>query len=190
MKSLKGSLLIASPALLDPNFLRTVVFLADHDQKGALGFILNRPSEVPVSKIWSSLTEESVELKTPAFFGGPVQHDALFFLHGHDELAAGIKPVVQGVYLGQEVQTLGALIERAVQAGADAPARFRVFSGYAGWGAGQLEHEVKEGSWVVLPAQASHIFESEPLSLWSETMRAKGGIHALLSLMPLRPELN
>jgi putative transcriptional regulator len=193
MSSLKGSLLIAAPSLVDPNFVRTVVIVAEHGAEGALGLILNRPGELPVRELWSNISDEPAETEARTFVGGPVQKGAVLFLHGHEDLAQGSEPIVPGVYLGGEVEVLASVLKRDAdlrKGGGVDGALFRVFSGYSGWGAGQLDGELKAGGWLTIPASAEKVFRSPPERLWGLTLEEVGGIYRFYSMMPLDPEMN
>jgi len=193
MNSLKGSLLIASPGLMDPNFARTVVFIAEHNSEGALGLVLNRPAATKVSEVLASMSEEPSTTDTHAFVGGPVQTNAVLLLHGHADLNPVGEQIIPGVYLASEVELLVELLARGSSAGDEdshVPPQFRVFCGYSGWGAGQLEGEMKSGGWLTCRASAQQVFHSIPEQLWSTTLRSLGGVYEFFSLMPPNPDMN
>jgi len=176
----KGSLLVASPTLADPNFFRSVVFLLAHDDDdGSLGVVLNRPSPVPVDEIvpgWSGLAASPPVL----FIGGPVQPSAAICI-GRTELAEAAEAAGFAPLLG----TLGTvdLHEDPI----DVPvalAEVRVFTGYAGWGPGQLAEEIGSGSWHVLTAQNQDVLSDDPEGLWGRVLRRQGGWLAVLALYP------
>jgi putative transcriptional regulator len=178
--SLRGQLLVAGPALLDPNFHRTVVLIGEHGEDGAMGIVLNRPSELTVADAIPPLAE-LVPGNDILFAGGPVQPQAIVVLGEFEEPERAGALVLGSIgFLPSEVELdeLGAL-ERA-----------RVFAGYAGWGPGQLESELAESSWIVEPALPEDVFTSEPDALWSTVLRRKGGAFAVLALMPPDPSLN
>jgi putative transcriptional regulator len=188
--SLKGKLLIASPGLTDPNFARSVVLIAEHTPQGALGLVLNRPTDLKLQTLWSTISEKSAPLGTEAcaFVGGPVQKNAVFVLHGYDDLADGTDPVIPGVYLGSDVELFDRLMVKL--GGEPVPVSVRVFCGYAGWGAGQLDREMEQGGWLVADATSALVFDAAIDTLWSRTLASRGGIYRFLALMPPRPELN
>lgn len=154
MTSHAGSLLIARPPLRDPFFTRSVVLLLQHGPDGAFGLVLNRPAQVP-------------DLPFPVFVGGPCKIDGLLMIHGERPwLANPDHPdgeVCPGVYLGNSD-----CFERVAANEALPTWKFRVFTGYAGWGAGQLEGELDAGAWIVLPAQGEVIFTTDPEELWEK----------------------
>jgi putative transcriptional regulator len=177
--SLQGQLLIATPALLDPNFRRTVVLVTAHTDEGAMGLVLNRPTPATVADAVPHL-EQVVGDDQRVFLGGPVETSAVTALA---ELE-GAEPVVE-VFAG--VGFLPAELDEETER---ATRRARVFAGYAGWGDGQLEAELGESAWILEPAQADDVFSAEPEALWSDVLARKGGEYRLLSLMPADPSVN
>jgi putative transcriptional regulator len=179
--SLRGQLLVAAPALVDPNFRRTVVLVGDHGEEGAMGIVLNRPSGVSVAEAVEPLVE-LVGGDELVFVGGPVQPEAIVVL-GEFEQPEHAASLVLG-----EIGFLPGEIESGEDVGP--LGRVRVFAGYAGWGAGQLEGELAESSWIVEAALPEDVFAADPDALWSDVLRRKGGPYAVLSLMPPDPSLN
>lgn len=181
MDSLEGQLLIASPALLDPNFRRTVVLVTEHSGEGAAGLVLNRPSPASVSELVPELEPLVEDEQEPVWLGGPVQPNAVLVLGEFvdpDEAA---------------VPLFGALGFPALddpETVVPATTRRRVFAGYAGWGAGQLEGELEREDWILEPARPDDPFTEEPQSLWADALRRKGGIYELVARMPEDPSVN
>ena len=180
VESLRGQLLIAGGGLWDPNFRRTVVLVGEHDDEGAVGVVINRPSPVPVAEAVPPL-EAIAGPGQPIFVGGPVQPQAVVVLAEFDDTERAGRLVMGSI---------GFLPERTDGETAAGILRARVFAGYAGWGPGQLEHELEEGSWIVEPALPEDLFSAEPEALWSAVLRRKGGEFTTLALMPLDPSLN
>lgn len=179
--SLVGRLLVASPALQDPNFMRTVVLVGVHNEEGAMGVVLNRPSEVTVGEAVPELEEAAGGLET-VFVGGPVQQTSIVLLAEFDEPeAAGLLVLDRVGFPPGDAQP---------DALADAVGRARVFAGYAGWGAGQLDGEIADGDWIEQPALAEDVFTDAPSELWGSVLVRKGGSYALLARMPLDPSVN
>lgn len=176
--SLAGSLLIAHPNMLDPNFRRSVLFISAHDPKeGALGVILNRPLEKQVSDLVSEAPPDSLA-NVPVFLGGPVGKNQLMF--AALEWGNG-----DGLTLNHNVQ-----IEEANERIATQPGSIRAFVGYAGWSAGQLEAEMKQKAWILQkPTRAALKPERSP-KLWFDIMRGLGPWFKLLSAAPDDPSLN
>ena len=180
VQSVKGHLLVAGPSLIDPNFRRTVVLVGEHSEDGALGLVLNRASESTVEEAVPELNL-LVDGLARIHVGGPVQPSAIVVLADFVEPDRAGALVLDSVgFLPAEVDPdeLGEL------------RRARVFAGYAGWGPGQLDDELDEGSWIVEPAQPEDVFTGEPDELWGDVLRRKGGPYAVLSHMPYDPSLN
>ncbi len=179
-----GSLLLASPALLDPNFVDTVVLLLDVNDEGALGVVLNRPSALPVSEVlgeWGDVVDEPEVL----FQGGPVATDgalAVALASPEGLGAAGFKAMWGRVGL-LDLDTPRELVDGTVD-------RLRIFAGYAGWGAGQLQAEVAEGSWYVVPGLVDDVFAGEVPDLRRQVLRRQPGDLAMHATRPADPELN
>src|SRR5919201_612221 len=151
MESLQGQLLVSSPALLDPNFRRTVVLIAHHDEDGAMGLVLSRPSETRVIETVPGLSG-LVDEDEVVYVGGPVQPDAFMVLAEFEDVADAAAPVVGDVgFMAAEAEPEEVAMRRR-----------RVFAGYAGWGAGQLEAELEEPSWTFVPAEPEDAFAKDP----------------------------
>lgn len=178
--SLRGKLLIASPALADPNFARSVVLITEHGEEGAMGIVLNRPADTEVSDVLPELSAIAVE--EPIFVGGPVQPDALVVLGEFADPEKAAWLVVADVGLVSATTDLDELPE-AVRRG-------RVYAGFSGWGPGQLEEELEQEAWIVEPPIPRELFPDDPATLWSEVLERKGGQYALVARMPEDPSLN
>ncbi|MGC9666871.1 YqgE/AlgH family protein [Planosporangium sp. 12N6] len=184
MESLTGRLLVATPALRDPNFDRTVVLLVAHEEGGALGVVLNRATEVPVAEVlgpWGSLAGEPPVV----FEGGPVQPEAAICLartRPGVESLAGFNRVSGAVGTVDLSNDPGPMRERLLGV--------RVFAGYAGWAPGQVEHEIEAGSWFVFDALPGDAFTSRPDDLWPMVLRRQGGLLAAVAHFPSDPIQN
>ena len=180
MQSLKGQLLVAGPVLVDANFRRTVVLVGEHTEEGALGVVLNRASEATVEEAVPELSALADDLGN-LHVGGPVQPSAIVVLADFAEPERSSALVLGSVgFLPAEAEPeeLGELRQA------------RVFAGYAGWGPGQLEDELEDGSWIVEPALVEDVFTADPDELWSDVLRRKGGPFQVLALMPPDPTAN
>jgi putative transcriptional regulator len=178
--SLRGQLLIAGPGLVDPNFWRTVVLVGEHSDEGALGVVLNRSSDTPVEEAVPELAVLAENMGA-VHVGGPVQPSAVVVLADFTEPDAAGSLVLDSVgFLPSELEpeSLGEL------------RRARVYVGYAGWGPGQLDGELEEGSWIVEPAVPDDVFTDDPEGLWSAVLRRKGGPFGVLATMPPDPSRN
>lgn len=160
-----GSFLVSSRDLNDPNFAQTVILLLRYDEdEGAMGLIVNRRGDVPLSRIFEDI-KQAKGRKDPAYLGGPVEPDNVLALVKSSTKIADAQRVFSGVYLIAEKE----LLEKAL---ADKEASvFHVYLGYAGWGPGQLEHEVELGAWNILPPDAGSVFDADPDSVWTRLIR-------------------
>ncbi len=179
--SLQGKLLIASPLLTDPNFHRSVVLVAEHSEHGAMGLVLNRPLGVPVEDAVPSL----VDLVAPGdavHEGGPVQPDAVMALgEFHD---TSISPALAFGTIGFLPAPDGNAVAE------DAVVRVRVFAGYDGWAAEQLEAEMADQAWFAVAAEPEDCFTDDADGLWQRSLRRLGGTAAMFSLLPDDPSRN
>lgn len=161
MASLSGKLLVASPDLLDPNFARSVVLMIQHDEDGGIGLVLNRGSQARLEAIWEQLCDEPCPLDLRVMNGGPVEGPLVAL---HTDPAFAEREVVPGVHLAAHKDLVTGLV-------ASAAAPLRVYVGYAGWAAGQLESEIEEGSWGIADATSSLVFGDDGEGLWQQVIR-------------------
>ena len=162
----RGKLLIATPQIRGGTFSRTVILLLDYNPNGAMGLILNRPTEVPLIEVLPEL-ENLRERPDVLHFGGPVAKNRVFLLHGSPSpLQENSARLIDGVYLGGNPEVL----KHTLKQGESADQRFRVYAGYAGWAAGQLEGEVLNGDWQVYWGDAATVFEKSPIEMWRELL--------------------
>jgi putative transcriptional regulator len=184
-----GRLLVATPVLGDPNFRRAVVLIVEHEvAEGTLGVVLNRPTKIPVGQVLEQWTELATD-PSVLFRGGPVAQNsalALAMVPGKEEP------------LGWRALDGAPALARLGLLDLDAPPRLlapaitslRVYAGYAGWSPGQLEAEIDEGAWFVLPAEPGDVFAAEPEQLWRDVLRRQEGDLAFLATYPDDPSLN
>jgi putative transcriptional regulator len=179
MISLQGKLLVSSPALVDPNFRKTVVLVAHHDDDGAMGLVLSRPSDVVAADAVPVL-DGIPGADAPIFVGGPMQQDAFMVLAEFDDVEQAAAPILDGLgFMPADAEPEDLAIRR-----------LRLFAGYSGWGEGQLETELEEGSWIVVDAFAEDVFANDPDTLWRDVVHRKGAAFALMENMPFDPTLN
>lgn len=182
MRSTRGRLLVAGPNLRDPNFFRTVVLMLDHDEEGALGVVLNRPTDHPVAaalETWAPY----VCAPSTVFVGGPVAPDTALAL-GHlppgTAAPVGFTPVIGPVgIVNLDSPELGEVVRDV-----------RVFAGYSGWAPGQLEGELASDAWLVLDSSPTDARASQPELLWGTVLRRQPGSLALLAAYPDEPAWN
>ena len=178
-RSLAGSLLVAHPSMLDPNFRRTVLFISEHDPSdGALGVIINRPLDRQVADVVTDIPPEGLA-DVPVFLGGPVGKNQLMFAAFEWKKGNGVK-------LSHSI----ALEKPSTAPGEKNQVTLCAFVGYAGWGAGQLESEVKQKAWLLQKANPSLLKLDRLPSLWFDIMRSLGPWYKMLAAAPDDPSLN
>ncbi len=174
-----GSLLVAHPNMLDPNFRRSVLFVSEHDPtEGALGVIINRPLDKPVADLLSDMPPAEFA-NVPVFLGGPVGKNQLMFAAFEWQKGSGMK-------LNHKV----ALNESSTEGGPKNLLTVCAFVGYAGWGAGQLETEVEQKAWLIQKANPSLLKLDRLSNLWFDIMRTLGPWYKMLAAAPDDPSLN
>ncbi len=179
--SLRGQLLIAGPKLQDPNFWRTVILIVEHNEDGALGLVLNRPSETTVGEVVPQLSQ-LVDPAEDVLVGGPMQPSAVIVL------ADFVNPEDAAMIAFDAIGVMSAgsdpldLVDGVRQA--------RAFAGHAGWGPGQLDDELERGDWFLEPARPRDAFTRDPAELWIDVLMRKGGSYALVARMPPDPTTN
>ena len=177
-ESLRGKLLLAGPGLKDPNFERTVVLLTEHNEDGAMGLVLNRPSNATVGDAVPDLTWVA-DAGDPVFIGGPVAPNGVIVLAEWDDPAQAVVRVEPDLgFVPGDIDD------------ASAVRRARVYAGHSGWGPGQLEAELEEEAWIVEAPQREELFSDDPEGLWAAVLRRMGRQFRLLSTMPPDPSLN
>lgn len=180
MKSLQGQLLVSSAGLYDSNFRHTVVLIGSHDEEGAVGVVLNRSSDTRVAAAippLASLAQDDAVI----YQGGPVQTDQVVVV------AELTDPELAGVPVFDSVGFLTGDVPAEVRSSV---LRARVFVGYSGWGAGQLEAEIAEDAWIVEPARVDDVFTDAPDQLWKQILLRKGPQYRHVAMMPFDPRVN
>jgi putative transcriptional regulator len=177
-----GILLIAEPFLKDPNFMRTVVFLCDHQEEGSFGFVINRKYDYTLDELMNDMDN----LKIPVYYGGPVQMDTIHFLHQYPDKILGSYEVLNGIYWGGDFETAIALLrEGEIDAN-----KIRFYIGYSGWGQGQLNDELKEKSWLTTQATRKLVFHKKVEEIWKDSLKHLGGDYEIMVNFPIDPQLN
>ena len=177
-----GILLISDPFLKDPNFMRTVVFLCEHQEQGSFGFVLNRKYENTLDELVPDLEW----YKLPVYYGGPVQIDTVHFLHQYPEEIPGSIEVIKGVFWGGDFDMLVQMIKKNI---IDID-KIRFFIGYSGWSDGQLNEELTEKSWLTVKAIRKLIFHKNLEELWKDSLKQLGGEYEIMINFPIDPQLN
>jgi putative transcriptional regulator len=182
IKPERGRLLFSEPFLPDPNFERTVVLLCEHNDEGSFGFVINKPSILRLNEV----IEDIPGVNDTVFVGGPVQQDTIHFLHRQADLEDAVD-VGNGLYWGGDFHALvGRLSDALVKSD-----EIRFYLGYSGWGAGQLEAELHEESWIVCDFVSDDLlFHTNPEHLWKAVLTKLGGRFSMYANYPVDPRLN
>lgn len=176
-----GKLLIAEPFLADPNFFRSVVLLAEHNEEGDLGFILNQATDLVLSELIPDFQANNITIRQ----GGPVEMDMMQMLHRRPDVLGGTE-VCKGIFWGGSYEALQELLV----SGKYAPSDIQLFLGYSGWTKGQLERELAEGSWIVSENAPEWVFDTEPAHVWQTAVKQLGKDYEYMANMPTDPSLN
>jgi putative transcriptional regulator len=177
-----GILLISDPFLKDPNFMRTVVFLCEHQEQGSFGFVLNRKYENTIDELIPELEGH----KIPLFYGGPVQMDTIHFLHQYPAEIPGGQEVMKGIYWGGDFDKVVEMIRNDEMN----ENKIRFFIGYSGWSDGQLKNELDEKSWLTVKATRKLVFHNDYKELWKDSLKQLGGEYEIMINFPIDPQLN
>jgi putative transcriptional regulator len=177
-----GILLIADPFLKDPNFMRTVVLICEHQEEGSFGFVLNKSYNYTLDELVNS----AEGMKLPVFMGGPVQVDTIHFLHQYPEKIPGGFRVIDGVFWGGDFERAIDLIK----SGEIDENKIRFYIGYSGWSGGQLNDEMKEKTWLTVEATRKIVFHAQTDEIWKEALRHLGGEYEMMINFPIDPSLN
>ena len=172
MQSLANHFLIAMPSMLDPAFKRTVTFICEHNEKGAMGLVINQPVNITVGELLDQIDidndKSSAVAENTVFSGGPVQNERGFVLHSPKPGYASSQLMGEGIMMTTSKDVLAALTTH------EAPSDFIITLGYAGWGAGQLEQELAENSWLTIPAHPDIIFKTPSHQRWEAAANQLG----------------
>lgn len=177
-----GILLISDPFLKDPNFMRTVVLLCEHQEsEGSFGLVLNKPMNLNLEDI----VDQADGLTIPVFNGGPVQKDSLHFIHRQPELLGG-SPITSDIFWGGDFQKVLDFLHAQVLQADD----IRFFVGYSGWEKDQLAGELTEKSWITRPANTQLVFPKNSQQVWKQALADMGGEYSQMINYPIDPQLN
>ncbi len=176
-----GLLLISDPFLKDPNFIRTVILLCDHETEGSFGFVLNKLYDQKLDELMADFEGFNI----PLYYGGPVQKDTVHFLHKCPEQIGGIE-ITDGIFWGGDFEVVATLIKENSIRNND----IRFFIGYSGWGEGQLEEELKDKSWITREGTQQLVFHEQAELIWKESLKDLGGEYSQMVNYPIDPQLN
>jgi putative transcriptional regulator len=180
-----GGILISEPFLLDSYFKRSVILLGEHDDKGTVGFILNKPTDLMLN----DALEDFPVFKVPLYFGGPVQTDTIHFLHTLGERLTSAKEIAPGIFWGGDLEMLKVMMDTK-QVSED---EIRFYAGYAGWEPFKLSDEIKDHCWIMNSSSRNTrqlAFSNNPEDVWGLSLRKMGNKYAILANFPENPSLN
>ncbi len=178
LKLTSGSILIAEPFMRDSNFKRAVICLCEHSQdEGSLGFILNKPIKMNLSDLVQDIPSEE---KFSVYYGGPVATNTIHYIHNIGDLLEESVKIKNGIYWGGNYEKLKFFIET----GLVKKHNIKFFIGYSGWSPGQLEEEMKFGSWVSDDIHSNYIFKTKSSFLWTQALENKGDTFSVIGQMP------
>jgi putative transcriptional regulator len=160
-----GKILISTPSLTDPNFDKVVIFIAEYNEKGALGFVIN----TLFPRTFNELTAYRHSPALPLYAGGPVEKESLFFMHRRPDLITGSTNIIESICLGGDFKQAVQYINDNTLPQSD----IKLFIGYCGWDEGELEEEITEGSWLICSTPAQTVFAPHVAMLWEQLYEAE-----------------
>ena len=182
VKPKQGRVLISEPFLNDIYFKRSIVFLTEHNEQGTVGFVLNKPVNIPVNEV----LEDFPEIESELSLGGPVGTNTVHYIHTLGDLVPNSVKVYKNIYWGGDFDT----VKNLVQSGQVAKNQIRFFVGYAGWKPKQLENEISENSWLIAELDPTIIMEKVHDDIWKQILRDMGKKYKLWANFPENPGMN
>ena len=178
----RGRILLSEPFMGDYYFGRAVVLLAEHNEEGSFGVIMNKP----VTAKFNEVMKDFPEFDAPIYLGGPVETDSLFYIHTKGDQLEGATEIVEGLFWGGDIEALKELILiKRIETN-----DIRFFIGYSGWAADQLSTELKRNSWVITRASRQKIFTLDPMSMWEKLLDKMGDTYQYWTKFPIDPTMN
>lgn len=178
----KGTVLLAQPFMLDPGFKRATLLVCEHNAEGSIGFVFNKVINMKLNDLMANFPE----FDTNVYFGGPVQTDTIHYLHNVGDLLDDSVPVCKGIWWGGDFEKLKFLVNSKLIL----PSNIRFFVGYSGWSEGQLDEELKSGSWITAEMHPNYLFKTDSQKLWKTVMQNKGDKYTVIAQMPDYPNWN
>ncbi len=182
LKPSKGKILISEPFLVDYYFKRSVVLLAEHNEDGSFGLIINKPVEMYLH----DMIKNFPEFNAPVYLGGPVKTDNLYFIHTQGDLIENSMEILDGLYWGGDIEH----VKELILIDKLKPEQIKFFVGYSGWISNQLESELERNSWLVANIRASQVMKTNTEKLWKTSVKRLGGDYSYWTNFPADPNLN
>jgi len=179
-----GKLLLSEPFLKDLYFSRSVILLAEHNNEGTYGLILNKP--IPDLSITEVVKELPKDFDCPVYLGGPVKTDSVFYLHTLGNLIEGSIKINDNIYFGGEIEQ----IKELILFNKITPQNIKFYIGYSGWEPKQLDNELKENSWIIVDYNNYNLLQNTPQVLWNNILKNMGDKFVFWSVSPIDPHLN
>ena len=181
IKPKQGIILISEPSLRDYYFRQSVVLLAEHNEEGSFGIIINKPIETKLN----DLLKDFPDFEVPVFLGGPVKTDSVFFIHTKGNVPASLK-IMDGLFWGGDIETIREMINlKLIEKN-----EIRFFVGYSGWNPNQLDREISEKSWVLSHTKVEEVINNHPERLWHDYLKHMGKEYAIWANFPSDPSFN
>jgi putative transcriptional regulator len=178
----RGRILISEPFLYDFFFKRSVVLLAEHNEEGTFGVIVNKPLKAK----FNDVIKDFPNFSSKVYLGGPVQNDSLFFIHTKGEEIEGSSEILPGLYWGGDIERVKDMISLKVLG----PDDIRFYIGYSGWAPKQLEDELERNSWAVSSMGVKQLLQAKPAKLWTISLEQLGEDYTHWGNFPDDPTLN
>jgi putative transcriptional regulator len=182
LKPSKGRLLLSEPFMGDYYFGRSVILLAEHNEEGSFGIIMNKP----VTAGFNDVLKNFPEFDAPIYLGGPVETSSLFYVHTIGEKLEGSVEIIDGLFWGGDIEAL----KEMMMLGTIQPSDIRFYLGYSGWGAKQLDGELKKNSWVITRSSKRKLFKMDPMYMWEKLLMNMGEEYQYWTKFPVDPGMN
>lgn len=182
VKPAKGRILLSEPLMGDYFFGRSVVLLAEHNEEGSFGTILNKP----ISANFNEVVKDFPDFDAPVYLGGPVDTENLFYIHTKGELLPDSLEIIKGVFWGGDIEMLKEMmLLKTIH-----PEDIRFFIGYSGWAARQLDLELEKNSWIIARTTSKQVFDIEPATMWEHIVNQMGEEYKYWKKFPVDPNAN
>jgi putative transcriptional regulator len=182
LKPSKGRLLLSEPFMGDYYFGRSVILLAEHNDEGSFGIIMNKP----VTAEFNEVLKNFPDFDAPIYLGGPVETNSLFYVHTKGEKLEGSVEIIKGLYWGGDIEAL----KEMILLGSIQPEDIRFYLGYSGWAANQLETELKRNSWVITRSSKARLLKLDPMTMWEKLLMQMGEEYTYWTKFPVDPGMN
>lgn len=173
---MKGKVLISQPFMMDENFRRTVILIAEHDDEGTIGFVLTRPVDMELEGLISAFPKFAARVG----HGGPVGQDAIHYVHNLGKELKDSLPITDGLWWSGDFEQLISMVDLGKVSTSD----ILFFIGYSGWSPGQLDDEIKAGSWIISSLTVKEVLTEDPMELWKTILKPINSNFKVISEMP------